>query len=139
MATIEELKSRKYEGDLTVDVCNAVYDTIVKNKYKTVLICCQDQNLMEWLGDGHVKAKCFFVASAMEAPATKLDFVFWQGDTASADLEYLSKRIRTGGQMAFHGAYEAPLRAFFNHASNWENWQTIEIPLGDGLFIARRL
>jgi len=134
--SIEELASRDYDGGLPMAVCNAAYDTIKRYGYKHCFVVCDDANLRDWLNE--TKSEISFEDSAMDAPA-RLDFVFWSGDVGSGDIAILAKRIKKGGQMAFYNAYEVPLRAFFNHPGNWEKWMTAEVPLADGLFIAKKI
>lgn len=134
METVEvvsALKAREYD-DLPVELCNAVYDTITKSKYKTGVIRCEDLNLIDWVDASGLKK---------ESPATikKIDFAFIDGEVTPGELEQLAVRMRPNGQAAFHRSSVRELRTFFNAPSRYDKWSTIEIALGEGLFIARRL
>lgn len=128
---LEDLKSaleaRDYD-DISLEVCQAVHDTIKKEKYRRIFTDSEDLNLLDWIdlagGERGAKGKLDLALIATEMPK---------------NVASIATRIRKGGQLAFHGMSPVPLRVFFNHLSNYDAWLTVEIPLGEGMFIARRI
>lgn len=128
--TKDELLARDYDG-IPSDVCQAVYDTVLKEKYTNMATDCDDQNLLDWIALSGIKL------NMLDFRSGKLAFAFITKNVTSVDDA--AKRITLGGQIAFYGLSPIPLRSFFNKPVNFEKWMTVEIPLGDGLFVARRI
>lgn len=123
----QELMAREY-GGIPLEVCQAAYDTVKKMKYKFCYFGTSDQNFLDWMtlaGVGTMTAR------------ERLDFAFITADSENP-LNH-APHIKRAGQIAFYGISPAPLRAYFNHPSSWEHWMTIELALGEGLFIAKRI
>lgn len=124
-----DLEARDYDG-IPLEVCQAVYDTITKNKYERCAILSEDVNLIDWIRLANPKLVVYVM------PGLRMNFAFVGPEFETQALE-LTKRIKREGQIGFYGLRPEPLRAFFN--KDYDNWMTIELPIGDGIFVARRL
>jgi hypothetical protein len=130
--TKDELRAREYDG-VPIEVCQAAYDTIVKEGYKKCAVLTDDQNLIDWI----VLAEAQTVIN--KTPNNKAQFLLTCSPDSLSNLSLFAKKIIKGGQFVFYGLNPVPLRAFFNKSENYDDWSTIEIPLGEGLFIAKKI
>lgn len=126
--TKDELRAREHDI-VPLDVCQAVHDTIAKEKYKIVFTDVIDPNLEAWIN----------LAGATLTDQVRLGIGLAFIGSDIPDLTTFSKKIKKGGQIAFYGQSAAPLRAFFNRQENYDQWLTVELPLEAGVFIARKI
>jgi hypothetical protein len=123
----DELLARSYDSGIPLEVCQAAYDTVRKEKYTACVFVTSDVNFLDWM----------MLAGVVIQPKSKLDFVFV---TSEADDLFLHvPHVRKRGQVVFYGVSPSPVRAYFNSPSRYEKWLTVELPLGEGLFVARRI
>lgn len=129
----DRLKSLDYDG-VSVEICQAVFDTITHEKYKDCLVVTEDERLMDWIRLAQPVA--VFAHAGQTVGTRRYNFVFIDGDV---DIGTLPQKVKMQGQFVVHGANPVPLRALFNKPDIFEKWLTVELPLGNGLFIARRI
>lgn len=124
--TIEELKARDYE-DIPLEVCGGVYETVKKHDYSSYWTDSHDVNLREWCALGGAQFK----------DSGKVHIIICVEDMDDDVLDQRAQRIRKNGQIAFYAGNLLRLRRYFD--SHFDKWSTFEIPVGDGLFVARKI
>lgn len=177
---------------MEMELCNAIYDTIIKESYKTVIevgrhygcstawilaainktrgsllsidvqewerdICrevdldttrliCQIWPLIQ---EGDVQRHWYMQSECVKKLPKKADFIIVDAahnvDETTALATLFTPLIRKGGQIAFHDNYSyrravnVPLVKYFSDPQRESKWLTCEVPIGCGMFVAKRI